>query len=426
MSMTRLKRIISAITAVTIAADTAAMAILDEWLLPALALTAAGLAAAFAYAFASANDATRKVIIMLEAFRNNDFSFRLHERGNPEITESLAGVSEIIKEQKIAARQKERLYGTIINSVRAGIFVTDDKGNVSLCNTAALRLLGLTVLTNTAQLDNTEPGLRESLENMSSGETRLLSLGNNNHNINVSANVSKINFGERTLSVYILNDVNSVIDRQEVEAWIKLTRVLTHEIMNGIAPIRAMSDSLLNSGTDDPKRVEESLEVISSTSDGLMKFTKSFRKFAAIPSPELSLNYVRDLANDAVALMHESLAAVKVVIDIQPEDIIVQADKNLISHVLVNLLKNAIEAGATAIRINSRTIENESVTIDVIDNGQPVSDECAEQIFVPFFTTKRDGSGIGLSVARRIMNLHGGTLQLINNPTKKTFRLLFP
>lgn len=124
--------------------------------------------------------------------------------------------------------------------------------------------------------------------------------------------------------------------------------------------------------------------------------------------------------------MHEPLAAVKVVIDIQPEDIIVQADKNLISHVLVNLLKNAIEAGATAIRINSRTIENESVTIDVIDNGQPVSDECAEQIFVPFFTTKRDGSGIGLSVARRIMNLHGGTLQLINNPTKKTFRLLFP
>ena len=363
---------------------------------------------------------------MLEAFRNNDFSFRLHKRGNPEITESLAGVSEIIKEQKIAARQKERLYGTIINSVRAGIFVTDDKGNVSLCNTAALRLLGLTVLTNTAQLDNTEPGLRESLENMSSGETRLLSLGNNNHNINVSANVSKINFGERTLSVYILNDVNSVIDRQEVEAWIKLTRVLTHEIMNGIAPIRAMSDSLLNSGTDDPKRVEESLEVISLTSDGLMKFTKSFRKFAAIPSPELSLNYVRDLANDAVALMHEPLAAVKVVIDIQPEDIIVQADKNLISHVLVNLLKNAIEAGATAIRINSRTIENESVTIDVIDNGQPVSDECAEQIFVPFFTTKRDGSGIGLSVARRIMNLHGGTLQLINNPTKKTFRLLFP
>ena len=211
-----------------------------------------------------------------------------------------------------------------------------------------------------------------------------------------------------------------------MEAWIKLTRVLTHEIMNGIAPIRAMSDSLLNSGTDDPKRVEESLEVISSTSDGLMKFTKSFRKFAAIPSPELSLNYVRDLANDAVALMHEPLAAVKVVIDIQPEDIIVQADKNLISHVLVNLLKNAIEAGATAIRINSRTIENESVTIDVIDNGQPVSDECAEQIFVPFFTTKRDGSGIGLSVARRIMNLHGGTLQLINNPTKKTFRLLFP
>ena len=354
---------------------------------------------------------------MLEAFRNNDFSFRLHERGNPEITESLAGVSEIIKEQKIAARQKEKLYGMIINSVRAGIFATDDKGNVSLCNSAALRLLGLTVLTNTAQLDNTEPGLRESLENMSSGETMLLSLGNNSHNINVSANVSKINFGERTLSVYILNDVNSVIDRQEVEAWIKLTRVLTHEIMNGIAPIRAMSDSLLNSGTDDPKRVEESLEVISS---------KSFRKFAAIPSPELSLNYVRDLANDAVSLMHESLAAVKVVIDIQPEDIIVQADKNLISHVLVNLLKNAIEAGATAIRINSRTIENESVTIDVIDNGQPVSDECAEQIFVPFFTTKRDGSGIGLSVARRIMNIHGGTLQLINNPTKKTFRLLFP
>lgn len=420
--MSRLKRTISLIAVATTVADAVAVLLTDCWALPVAVITAAGLVAAAAYSYSAAADAIEKVKIMLEAFRNNDFSFRLQERKNPEITESLGGISKIIKAQKVSAQQKEKFYGLILGNVKTGIFTLDADGNVELCNAAALRLLGLPVLTNAVQLDRVDPELRKSFCNMTVGETMLLTLSKTS----VSVNLSKIDLAGKTLSIYMLNDVYSVIDRQEVEAWIKLTRVLTHEIMNGIAPIQAMSDGLLHGGISDPKRIEEGLGIISSTSEGLMKFTRSFRKFAAIPNPELSLNYVSELVAEAVTLMKEQLARTAVTTDIEPGDLIVQSDKNLICQVLVNLLKNAAEAGATKIRISSRTVENESVIIDVTDNGPQIPDDYAKQIFVPFFTTKSNGSGIGLSVSRRIMNMHGGTLQLISHPASKTFRLQFP
>ncbi len=424
--MTRLKRIILGITAITAATDTAAIILTDKWAVATALITAAGLITAIIYSYSAARDATEKVKIMIEALRNNDFSFRLQKNINPEIAESFTEISDIIKKHNIASQQKEKFYNLIINNVRTGIFAIDSTGNVELCNAAALKLLGLPVLTNAKQLDRIEPGLQESLKNMTMSETRILSIENNHRNSNISVTVSKIELGGKPLSIYILNDINSVIDRQEVDAWIKLTRVLTHEIMNGIAPIRAMSEELLHNGMKDHSHATESLGIISSTSEGLMKFTQSFRKFAAIPSPELALNYVRDLINSSISLKKEALSHINITIDIIPDNIIVESDKSLINQVLVNLLKNAIEAGATTIHINSHMEENESVIIDVTDNGQPISEDCAEQIFVPFFTTKNDGSGIGLSMSRRIMNLHGGTLQLINGSYTKTFRLKFP
>ena len=157
-----------------------------------------------------------------------------------------------------------------------------------------------------------------------------------------------------------------------------------------------------------------------------MKFTQSFRKFAAIPSPNLQLNYVSDIAGHAIALMKGYLDNTKVSVRINPDNLIIQSDKDLVTQIFTNLIKNAVEANAHNIKITACTAENESVIIDVTDDGDPIPEDCVKQIFVPFFTTKKDGSGIGLSVSRKIMNMHKGTMQLITRKGTKTFRLKFP
>lgn len=198
--------------------------------------------------------------------------------------------------------------------------------------------------------------------------------------------------------------------------------VLTHEIMNSIAPINALSDSLLPTASGTMK---EKIEVIRDTSASLMAFTETFRKFSAIPKPQRQLVYVADLISEATTLLSESIANASVKIHTE-NDLIVNADRTLMVRALVNLLHNAVDAGATKIDICSRSCSDDSVVIDISDNGSPIPEECRDRIFVPFFTTKQNGSGIGLAVARRVLSLHDGGISLIqptDAPYTKTFRM---
>ena len=216
--------------------------------------------------------------------------------------------------------------------------------------------------------------------------------------------------------------VGNALSHKEVDAWINLTRVLTHEIINSIAPINALSDSLLPTASGTMK---EKIEVIRDTSASLMAFTETFRKFSAIPKPQRQLVYVADLISEATTLLCESIANASVKIHTE-NDLIVNADRTLMVRALVNLLHNAVDAGATKIDICSRSCSDDSVVIDISDNGSPIPEECRDRIFVPFFTTKQNGSGIGLAVARRVLSLHDGGISLIqptDAPYTKTFRM---
>ncbi len=384
--------------------------------------------AALVVAAGTAFNATGKVGIMVEALRNNDFSLRFPDKLNPEINNAFSDIAFMIKEEKIKARQRDNYYGLIINRVSAGVFVMDENGNVELCNDSALRLLGMHVFTHASQLDRREPGLYNSLRSMTTGDTSLISFLGEHGPVSVSVVFSSIKLGDEVKSVYVLNNVYSVIDRREVEAWIKLTRVLTHEIMNSIAPIHALSTSLLEEDCNRDDTMAR-LRVINTTAAGLMNFTSSFRKFAAIPVPEKRLNYVDGLVRRAVSLCGDMLDGVECTVDVAPPDLIVESDEGLICQVLVNLLKNAKEAGATKVLVKAGCDAKGAVGIDVSDNGEAIPPECMDQIFVPFFTTKSGGSGIGLSVSRRIMNLHGGSMSVVQSrriPYAKTFRLRFP
>ncbi len=211
--------------------------------------------------------------------------------------------------------------------------------------------------------------------------------------------------------------------------------VFTHEIMNSVTPITSLSDTLLSLHQNVDEEIRGGLEVISSTGKSLIAFVESYRKFTHIPTPQPSLFYVNKFAERLTRLArhHNNYPNITIRIDVEPEDLIVYADENLITQVVLNLLKNAMQAIGHEqenglILFKAYCDPNEAVILEVTNNGPIIPPEEAEHIFVPFFTTKEGGSGIGLSISRQIMRLSGGSIALRSNPAQRqtTFVLTFP
>lgn len=382
-----------------------------------MAAAMATVAAAAAIGIAAVRHERQKYATLLEAIRNNDFTMRF-QKGDKEINALLDSLTEIIKQSKSGTELRERYYKAIIDRVNAGIIAIDSNGNVRICNDNALKMLGMKYAANTAAINRSLPGFDNIIADSTVAGTTIVGCGKDK---NLSVSVSGFVHDGNT-TVCVLTDIHNALSHKEVDAWINLTRVLTHEIMNSIAPINALSDSLLPTASGTMK---EKIEVIRDTSASLMAFTETFRKFSAIPKPQRQLVYVADLISEATTLLSESIANASVKIHTE-NDLIVNADRTLMVRALVNLLHNAVDAGATKIDICSRSCSDDSVVIDISDNGSPIPEECRDRIFVPFFTTKQNGSGIGLAVARRVLSLHDGGISLIqptDAPYTKTFRM---
>jgi len=233
-----------------------------------------------------------------------------------------------------------------------------------------------------------------------------------------------------------LNRIKWIVERRrqqnEQESWTKLIRVLTHEIMNTVSPIASLSDAL-SRYVDVPEKsrdidVKAGLETISSSSKDLIKFVESYRELAGVAKPIKKGLMVDDLAHKVIDLTHEQCAAggASCSYRAESEDILIYADESQISRILINLIKNAVQAGAKHISIAASIDSSEQTIIKVANDGAPITPEAQEQIFIPFFTTKRDGSGIGLSLSRQIMRAHNGTLDLTRSDEQCTeFTLTF-
>ena len=226
----------------------------------------------------------------------------------------------------------------------------------------------------------------------------------------------------------VVSDINSELSEMQIESWSKLTRILTHEIMNSLAPITSLSDTLLHIDRTMNADVARGLDTISATSRRLMAFVENFRRFTKIPVPQKAPFEVRELLEHAMTLI--AAEGIRIRLDVEPADMMIYADQMLVGQVVVNLLKNAREAVGTrrdaCIEVTSRIDPQENVVIEISNNGGAIPAEVTENIFTPFFTTKPDGSGIGLSVSRRIMQLHNGSLRLTaNTDNRVTFTLLF-
>lgn len=377
---------------------------------------------------------TRKVLFMLDAIENNDSSIHFSETDETAdtrlVNRALNRVAHILYNVKNETAQQEKYYELILDCVNTGILVLNDSGSVYQKNSEALRLLGLDVFTHIHQLSRIDMHLMDILAHCCPGDKLQININNERGTINLSIRVSNITVHQEHLRILVLNDINSELDEKEIDSWIRLTRVLTHEIMNAVTPITSLSDTLLGLSKERKatEEIQNGLQTISSTGKGLLSFVESYRKFTRIPTPEPSLFYVKAFINRMVELAHHQYPNSPVTFHthVMPDDLILHADENLISQVVINLLKNAIQAIETSpakiengyINIRAYCNEAEAVVIEISNNGPVISPDIAEHIFIPFFTTKENGSGIGLSISRQIMRLSGGSISLI--PSKET------
>ena len=391
---------------------------------------------------------TRKVLFMLDAIENNDNAIHFAEEdGTPDsrlVNRALNRVAHILYNVKSETAQQEKYYELIMDCVDTGILVLNDSGAVYQKNNEALRLLGLDVFTHVRQLNRVDARLTDALTTCRPGDKFQIAFSNERGTVNLSIRVSSITVRREHLRILALNDINTELDEKEIDSWVRLTRVLTHEIMNAVTPITSLSDTLLELTKEDTEEISSSLmmkeeirsglQTISSTGKGLLSFVESYRKFTRIPRPEPSLFYVKDFIQRMVELARHQYPHSPVTFHtrIALNDLILHADENLISQVVINLLKNAIQAIESAplpteegcIHINAYCNEAEAVLIEITNNGPAIPPDVAEHIFIPFFTTKENGSGIGLSISRQIMRLSGGNISL-RQGKETTFVLKF-
>ncbi len=405
-----------------------------------IAATASLLSVAFAFGWSVQlyRRNLRKVSFMFDAVDNNDYAFHYatarHATEERIINESLNRILQILLQAKADAKEREKYYEMIMNSVNTGIVVINEKGFVLQQNSESLRLLGLPVFTHIRQLERIDEKLAERFTDLQPGEKYHLSFRNERGAVNLSVRVSETVLKGERVKLIAMNDIHGEMEDKEVDTWIRLTRVLTHEIMNSVTPITSISSTLLSRHDEMKEELRNGLELISDTGKGLISFVESYRRFTHIPTPQPTLFYVgRFIERMTQLASHHHASHIAIQTDIRPDDLILYADEDLIGQVVLNLLKNAIQAIGSdhpdgQIMVRASCNSNESIVIEISNNGPAIPPEEAEHIFTPFFTTKEGGSGIGLSVARQIMRLSGGSISLKSNAPnhRTTFVLLFP
>ncbi|WP_458408790.1 sensor histidine kinase [Bacteroides congonensis] len=370
----------------------------------------------------------KQVLFMIDALENNDNTFRFPEEDGTmesrQINVALNRVGHILYNVKSETAQQEKYYELILDFVSTGLLVLNDNGAVYQKNKEALRLIGLNIFTHVRQLSKVDTVLMNRVENCRPGDKLQVTFHNERGTVNLSIRVSEINVRKEHLRILALNDINTELDEKEIDSWIRLTRVLTHEIMNSVTPITSLCDTLLSMSESKDEEISHGLQTISATGKGLLSFVESYRQFTRIPTPEPSLFYVKAFIERMVELARHQNPCDNIIFhtEISPADLILYADENLISQVVINLLKNAIQAIGSQpdgkIEIQAYCNDTEEILIEIKNNGPEIPLEIAEHIFIPFFTTKEGGSGIGLSISRQIMRLSGGSLTLL--PDKET------
>lgn len=371
----------------------------------------------------------RKVAYMLDALEDKELNFRFDERrmAGRKFNRTLNRLRNIFDKERHEIIEQEKYFGLMLDHVKTGVVVIEQDGRVNYCNRTALNLLGIATFGHLRQLRTVSESLYNAFLTVTDAAEERASYYNESGKMTISLTASAATIGKMEVRVVAFNDISSEIAENEQESWSKLIRVLTHEIMNTVTPIASLSETLLTfEGVNE--EVKSGLDTISQSSRGLIKFVDSYRNLTRVAPPVKKAFYFKELAERVLNLTREQalMSGVQCSYIEKSEDIILYADEGQITQILINLVKNAIQADAKKVEITAEINLSEHIIINVFNDGSPISKESQEEIFVPFFTTKQEGTGIGLSLSRQIMRLHNGTLALTRSDDKGTvFTLTF-
>ncbi|MBU8893503.1 MAG: GHKL domain-containing protein [Bacteroidales bacterium] len=364
---------------------------------------------------------TIKHLDNVPASNSTDLSFNQLNITYNEITKQL-------KDAWVAKEYEQQYFQYTLENIGTGILSFDMEGNVELYNKAAKKILGINKLTKINELDQ----IGDDLQKLEIGQTKLIKLNTHIDQQVVLVKSTDIKIGKKELKLISLQDIKTQLEESELEAWQKLIRVLTHEIMNSVTPIKSLTYSmqkLLKSDENDPEKnqnILKGLAAIEKRSKGLLDFVESYKNLTQIPKLSYGRIEIKKLIENITGLLNENLnnEKIKIVVDVTPEDISVIADEKLITQVIINLIQNSIKAfhnqNEKIIQIKSEYSSLDKVIIQIIDNGEGIQPEIIDKIFVPFFSTRDEGSGIGLSFARQVMVLHNGRIDVMSVVREKT------
>ncbi|MBK8518119.1 MAG: HAMP domain-containing histidine kinase [Saprospiraceae bacterium] len=376
--------------------------------------------------------AQEEVQEFVEAVHYRDFSRYFNVKQAPSELQSLReGFNEINSTFKVISKEKEVQYQylqKILELVDTGIISFESvSGDLNWMNETFKKIMEIPYLKTIHSLEKRDPLLYQALIDIRPGENRIVPIMKENRQVKLLLAATLFQTDGILNKLIACQNINEALDETEARAWQKLLSVMTHEIMNSVAPISSLAGTLKNrllqtsSGGDlnvsDRDDLEIGLETIKRRSEGLLKFAETYRNLNKITKPNLKKVYVRDLFENLHTLMQPTLDQKKIELDIILKDpgLMIDVDINLIEQVLINLVINALEAvkeRSNAHIVLSAIKENNKILIKVADNGNGISDDLIDKIFVPFFSTKKSGSGIGLSLCKQIMMLHKGNIQV--------------
>lgn len=392
------------------------------------------------------NSTNRQIIFFIQAINNDDTTLRFPMKtGNAIINDlhnSLNELNVILQKAKVSNQIRERYFSEILQHIGTGVLVLNEKGFITEVNPAALDLFGIQNLTHITQLDRVDPKFKNELQLLAGSNKQVITLRKGNDAIQIVTRCSVINLKEEDIKLITLQDIRGELERKELDSWVKLIRVLSHEIMNSLAPVTSIAQSLNsiwkeklevqpNCSDDAIESTMKGLEVIGERGEGLIRFVQSYRMLTKVPVPQFSKVSVQNLFDRLSILVSPLKAEYRVAIQFYAPDpdFEVQIDEQMMVQVVINLVKNSVEAlqgcENPKIEIHAQMLSVEKVEITVADNGPGVPEEILEEIFVPFFTTKATGTGIGLSHSRQIMRAHGGSIGCNSEPGKTVFRLVW-
>jgi nitrogen fixation/metabolism regulation signal transduction histidine kinase len=397
------------------------------------------------------NTINRDLSSFFSSIKNEDssliFSGNKNNSLNKNLHQCLNDINKTIGKIRTDNAKQNLYLQNVVEHVGVGLISFDENGKLELCNDAAIEMLKISSIHHINVLESVHPELPEIMLSLKPNQTKLLKIVVDNEILQVSLKANIFKTGNKTFRLVSLQNIINELERNELISYQKLIRVLTHEIMNSISPITSLTTTItryfrnensmktLTAGEIDNTIIDRTLNglnTIEETGKGLLDFVNNYRSLTSLPIPKMKKFAISGLLQTVRLLMREEDIAenIEIKISTSPQNLELSADEKQLEMVLINLTKNSLQAldrkKDGKIHLRAYKSESEQTIIDIIDNGKGIPNDVFENIFVPFYTTREGGSGIGLSLSRQIMRLHAGSISVYSKPDVKTvFSLKF-